>query len=214
MNLIAESLNYTVWHEDQVCVEHSETYWEEISESDQSWLADSTELLILAADQWKKMIGPWVVAIPWARSSLPKISRGIWLPVAKAISADPHDALVKLGNYFRSYSMAMSVFEEGLQNFLTLNSDSDFHDESDWDETLQLVDAFLKGHKNAGHAWGYESNRIPLMDFCIHNQLSPASFAVAADSFLDSSDGVSWYEVVQADGPLNCVVNACHAIDC
>ena len=207
MNLVAESMNYTVWHVDKACAEHTEACWQEISENDQSWVADTVELLILAADQWKSMNGQWSAAIPWARNTLPETSRKIWMPVAEGISANPREALSNLDACYRSSSMAMSIFEEGLQNLSTLNSDEEAFDQPEWDETRELVAGFFKGNKNSNYA----QNRISMMEFCIHNQLSPVSFAAAANSFLASNGFVSWFEVVQADGPLKCVVNACHA---
>jgi len=187
LSLLSESMSYTIWHQDERCLAHNDECWREISENDQSWTSDSVELLMLGADQWRMDVSfRWSAATPWARCTLPETSRAIWMPVAEEISTDPKGSLKTLNYHFQTSSMAMTLFEEGLQNLASLNTDS----EGDAD---------------------YRRNRIPMMEFCILNQMSPMTFAAAANSFLAPEENVGWFELVQSDGPLRCVVNACHA---
>ena len=207
MSLLSESMNYTLWHGDSQCVEHSRACWQEISENDQSWTADSVELLLLASDEWKEMFGganSWTAAIPWARNTLPETSRAMWMPVAQEISADPIAALKTLDYHFLLHSMAMTVFEEGLQNLVRI--DSEVVDDLPWEETRELVACCLTEFGSAD----YSENRIPMMEFCILNQVSPMTFAAAANSFVRFEGDNSWLDLVRRDGPLKCVVNACH----
>ena len=212
LNLLAESMNYTVWHQDDAhCVKHNRECWQEISESEQSWTADSVELLILAAEEWKQIRGlfKWSAAIPWARSTMPESSQRIWMPVAKEIAADPRASLKMLNFRFQNSSIAMAVFEEGLRQLALLSSDSDARFAETWEETRDLVACYFHDIRRTD----YVSNRIAMMEFCILNQLSPMSFARAADSFLAPENTISWSDLVQNDGPLLCVVNACHAVN-
>jgi curved DNA-binding protein CbpA len=212
LNLIAESMNYTVWHQDnKSCVKHNRECWQEISESEQTWTADSVELLILAAEEWKQIQGwfKWSSVIPWARCTLPESMKRIWSPVAKEIAVDPRESLTSLNLRFQNSSIAMAVFEEGLQRFARLNSNSESSHEETWEETRDLVACYFQSASQTD----YVSNRIPMMEFCILNQLSPTSFARAADTFLSSDCTIGWSDLVQSDGPLWCVVNACQAMN-
>ena len=126
LSLLTESLNYTVWHHDPGCVDHTEASWQEIAENDQTWAADSVELLMLAAEQWKDLSGDghnWMNVIPWARNTLPETSRRMWLPVTQEISAAPLEALGTLDYLFALHSLTMSIFEEGLQNLSDVEAD-------------------------------------------------------------------------------------------
>jgi len=208
LSLLSESMGYTIWHQDERCLAHNDECWREISENDQSWTSDSVELLMLGADQWRTDVTfRWSAATPWARCTLPETLRAIWMPVAQEISADPKGSLKTLNYHFQTSSMAMTLFEEGLQNLASLNTDSETVDEPEWDETRELVACYFKEIGDAD----YKRNRIPMMEFCILNQMSPMTFAAAANSFLAPEENVGWFELVQSDGPLRCVVNACHA---
>ena len=57
----------------------------------------------------------------------------------------------------------------------------------------------------------YAESRIPIMDFCILNQVSLMTFAAAANTFVASDESESWFDLIQRDAPLRCVVSACHA---
>lgn len=209
LSLLAESMNYTVWQQDEQSVLHTETCWQEISTTDQNWTADAIELLMLASQEWFEMRGSassWMAVIPWARNTLPQTTRSIWMPVAKEISNDPVGSLSGLDYRFQLHSMAMTVFEEGLRNLAELESDLDATDEMPWEQTRELVSCFLMELGTNDYA----ESRIPMMDFCIMNQISLMTFAAAANTFVADQDSESWYDLVRRDAPLRCVVNACH----
>ena len=209
LNLLTESMNYTVWQRDPGCVDHTQSSWQEIAENDQTWTADSVELLMLAAEEWKDKSGQahsWMNVVPWARNTLVETSRKLWLPVTQEISAAPFKALETLDYLFALYSLTMSVFEEGLQNL----SDVDAVDELPWEEARELVAGYFMEFRTNDYA----KNRLPMMEFCILNQMSPQTFAAAANSFADHDGGDSWFDIVQRDGPLMCVVSACHIMNC
>ena len=209
LSLLTESMNYTVWHHDASCVEHTQTSWQEIAENDQTWTADSVELLLLAAEQWKNLSGEahhWLSVVPWARNTLTETSRRMWLPVTQEISDSPLEALGTLDYLFALYSLTMSVFEEGLQNL----SEVQTVDELPWEETRELVACYFKEFRTND----YSKNRLPMMEFCILNQISPQTFAAAANSFIEHQDAETWFDLVRRDGPLKCVVNACHIMNC
>ncbi|MDB2685671.1 J domain-containing protein [Mariniblastus sp.] len=208
LSLLRESMNYTVWQRDAGCVNHSEASWKEIAENDQTWTADSVELLVLAADLWKRTNGAphhWMTVIPWARNTLQETSRRVWTPVTQEISADPVEALQTLDYLYRKYSLLMSVFEEGLESLSRVELES-AADELPWEETRKLVAGYFMDIRSSDYA----RNRIPMMEFCILNQMSPQTFAAAANSFVRHEASESWFDLVQRDGPLKCVVNACH----
>ena len=210
LSLLTESMNYTVWQRDEKYMVHTETCWQEISANDQTWSADAIELLMLAAQDWFQMrsaSSSWMAAIPWARNTLPKTKRNIWMPVAKEISNDPVGSLNGLDHRFRVHSMALTVFEEGLQNLVDLVSDSEAVDEMPWEDTRDLVSCFLMELGTNDYA----ESRIPIMDFCILNQVPLMTFAAAANTFVASDESESWFDLIQRDAPLRCVVNACHA---
>jgi len=86
MSLLVASMNYLVWHQDPNIVAHTEQAWAEIcADARQSWAADSVELLMLGAEQWRTMhLGqgwsantPWAAAIPWSRCTLPETFRKV-----------------------------------------------------------------------------------------------------------------------------------------
>ena len=129
------------------------------------------------------------------------------MPVAQEIAADPHGSLENLGGAFQTFSMTMALFEEGLQSLSSLTAETESLEQPDWDETRELVSCYFN---NSGRT-DYSHNRVPIMEFCILNQLSPMSFAAAADSFVATEQHVGWVDLMKADGPLRCVVNACHA---
>lgn len=207
-DLLAASLNYTAWQEDQRCCRHSRQSWKEISESDDGWMADSVETLMLAAQQWRRMrgLGEWTSAIPWARNTLPGRVREIWTPFAKSIAADPVGSLIVLTDQFQKHSIVMSLFEEGLQRLSSLSAPTG--STRDWDETRRLVAGFFTNPRRAR----YSNNRAPLLDFCVINQIDPMLFAQAANSFQDAKSTIRWTDLVQKDGPLRCVYDASHAV--
>ena len=210
LSLLTESMNYTVWQRDEKYMVHTETCWQEISANDQTWSADAVELLMLAAQDWFQMRGAssrWMAVIPWARNTLPETKRNIWMPVVKEISNDPVGSLNGLDYRFRVHSMAMTVFEEGLQHLVELVGDSETVDEMPWEKTRDMVSCFLMELGTNDYA----ENRIPIMDFCILNQVSLMTFAAAANTFVASDESESWFDLIQRDAPLRCVVSACHA---
>ena len=210
IDLMAESMKYTVWHTDPRCIQHNRECWREISQSQRSWTADAVELLIFAAEEWKTMreFFEWSAALPWARNSLPETSRRIWMPVAKTIASDRTKSLWKLNQLFQNYSIAMSVFEEGLGQLVTNCADNDaaWHNVG-WDETRDTVACFFHKHRQAD----YVLSREMVLDFCVLNQIPPLNFAHAANTFLGPEATVSWSELVSKDGPLLCVYYACLA---
>jgi len=213
LSLLTESLNYTVWQRDSGSVDHTETSWQEIAENDQTWTADSVELLMLAAEEWKEIFGApnnWMAVIPWARNSLPETSRTMWTPVAQEIAAAPIESLQTLEFLFSKYSLAMCVFEEGLQRLARLESDFEGTDELPWEETRELVACYFMELRTTD----YVSNRLSMMEFCILNNMPLQTFAAAANSFIDADAAESWYDLVQRDGSLKCVVNACLITNC
>lgn len=210
LSLLTESMNYTVWQRDEKYMVHTETCWQEISANDQTWSADAVELLMLAAQDWFQMRGAssrWMAVIPWARNTLPETKRNIWMPVVKEISNDPVGSLNGLDYRFRVHSMAMTVFEEGLQHLVELVGDSETVDEMPWEKTRDMVSCFLMELGTNDYA----ESRIPIMDFCILNQVSLMTFAAAANTFVASDESESWFDLIQRDAPLRCVVSACHA---
>ena len=212
LSLLTESMNYTVWQQSEKFITHAETCWQEISTNDQTWSADAIELLMLAAQEWFQMRGSasgWMAVIPWARNTLPETKRAFWMPVAKEISDDPVGSLSGLDYRFRMHSMAMTVFEEGLQHLVDLVGDSEAVDEMPWEETRDLVSCFLMELGTNDYA----ESRIPIMDFCIRNQLSLITFAAAANTFVMDDETEGWFDLIQRDAPLRCVVNACHAMN-
>ena len=210
LSLLTESMNYTVWQSSEKYMVHSETCWQEISANDQTWSADAIELLMLAAQEWFQMRNSakgWMAVIPWARNTLPETKRSIWMPVANEISDDPVGSLSGLDHRFRMHSMAMTVFEEGLQHLVDLVGDLEAVDEIPWEETRDLVSCFLMELGTNDYA----ESRIPIMDFCILNQVSLMTFAAAANTFVADEESESWFDLIQRDAPLRCVVNACHS---
>ena len=206
--LIADSMEYTVWHEADRCRKHNHECWNEISQSQNAWTADSVELLVLAAEQWKQVRGyPFLTdAIPWARNPLPNTVRRIWMPVAHSLAQDRFNSMVMLDQLYRKYSIAMSVFEEGLVAVAAQEGSNSEHE--DWDMTRETVACFFadSSFKN------YTSARYAILDFCVCNQVNPIQFAHVANSFPGSNVNVSWSDIIDKDGPLNCVYNACQAI--
>lgn len=207
-NLLVASMNYTVWYQDPKIAAHTEQVWSELCADNQSWAADSVELLMVGAEQWKTMPrDTWSAAIPWTRGTLPETFRKIWLPVAQQISANPIGSLELMEPRFNDSSLAMSLFSDGL-HVLMQATEKEFA-EPDWDEARKLVACFFE---ETG-ATGYYTNRRRLLEFCIFNQLSPYTFASAADSFIDHSrhETASWSDLIEADQPLKCVLLACLA---
>ena len=180
VDLLAASMEYTVWQKDERCFRHNKECWREISESQRSWTADSVELMVMAAEQWHAMRDTfrWSAALSWARNTLPRTIRRIWLPVATSIAADRTRSLYKLNQIYRRYPIAMSYFEEGLQQLAGLKTMVET-DES-WNETRDLVACFF----DKGSRKDYVLARNNVLDFCVNNQLEPMSFAHAANSFL------------------------------
>ena len=209
LSLLTESMNYTVWQRGEKYMVHTEACWQEISANDQTWSADSIELLMLAAQDFRMRgsASSWMTVIPWARNTLPETKRRIWLPVAKEISDDPAGSLSRLDYRFRVHSMAMTIFEEGLQHLVDLVGDSEAVDEMPWEDTRDLVSCFLMELGTNDYA----ESRIPIMEFCVLNQLSLVTFAAAANTFVADDESESWLDLIQRDAPLRCVVNACHA---
>ena len=208
LSLLTESMNYTVWQRDEKYVVHTETCWQEISANDKTWSSDAVELLMLAALDFRMRgsASGWMEVIPWARNTLPETKRSIWMPVAKEISDDPVGSLSGLDYRFRVHSMAMTVFEEGLQHLVELVGDSETVDEMPWEETRDMVSCFLMELGTNDYA----ESRIPIMDFCILNQVSLMTFAAAANTFVASDESEGWFDLIQRDAPLRCVVSACH----
>ena len=208
VDLLAASMEYTVWHTDQRCATYNRECWREISESQRSWTADAVELMVLAAEEWRRMrdFFQWSSALPWARNTLPGTVRQIWLPVANSIAADRNRSLQVLNQLFRSHAIAMSYFEEGLRQL----SSYKIYNETDesWDETRDLVACFFAN----GSRRDYAASRRHVLDFCVLNQVEPMRFAHAANTFLSTDSPVSWTELMQNDGPLLCVYNACKSV--
>ncbi len=212
LSLLAESMNYTVWQQGSQYIAHTEICWQEISENDQSWTADSVEILMFASEQWEQMrvsASGWMAAIPWARNTLPETSRAIWMPVAKEISEDPIGTLEGLDYCFSAYSMAMTVFEEGLQNLAQREVGVEGVDELLWDETRELVSCFFMELGTNDYA----ESRMPILEFCIQNQMTLMTFASALNTFSQDEESETWFDIIQRDAALRCVVNACHTVN-
>ena len=84
--------------------------------------------------------------------------------------------------------------------------DSETVDEMPWEETRDMVSCFLMELGTNDYA----ESRIPIMDFCILNQVSLMTFAAAANTFVASDESEGWFDLIQRDAPLRCVVSACH----
>lgn len=204
--LITESLEYTVWHHHAGCGKHNHDCWEEISQSTNTWAADTVELLILAAEQWQS-IRPkcrWQAVFPWLRNSAPKTLRNWLLPVAIEINADRDGSLDELNILSREASLAMEIFVQGLQRLASLEADDEWlddefgSDEQDWTGLREQVACFFYDT----HFYDYRVGRRSVLEFCINNQLHPFDFAQAADTFLGEQESIGWASLIRNDGPL------------
>jgi len=182
--LLAESMKYTVWHNDDRCLVHNKECWEEISCQD-ARLADSTEILIMAAEQWKAVPAdfPYSKEIPRAYCSLPNTARQIWAPVANSLAENPKASLYDLDSYHRKHSLMMAVFTLGLSTYADQTRTS--MGQQNWGSVTKLVARFFNRHQFAN----YRSARIPILNFCIDNQISPSALGHQTTQFLRDPEG-------------------------
>jgi len=207
--LLAESMKYTVWQSDQRCVDHNEQCWEEISTCADGWVADSTEILMMAAQQWKAAPDsfPYLQEIPKANCSLPNTAIQIWRPVAESLAQNPKASLYDLDGHYRTHPLMMSVFAQGLTTLANHTRNS--VGKRDWESLSRLVLRFFNRHEFPN----FRSARIPILNFCIDHQISPSTLGQQTSRFLKDPESPTWDSIIQNDGPLNCVFNACQSID-
>lgn len=205
--LLAESMKYTVWYSDDRCLVHNKECWEELYCQD-GWLADSTEVLMMAAEQWKAAPAdfPYTQEIPRANCSLPNTAHQIWAPVASSLAQNRKAALFDLDGYYRKHSLMMSVFAQGLTTLADQTGPS--VGQPNWESVTKLVARFFNRHQFAD----YRSARIPILNFCIDNQISPSKIGQQTSQFLKDPETPTWYRIIQNDGPLQCIFNACRSI--
>ncbi len=207
--LLAESMKYTVWQSDQRCIDHNEQCWEEISTCAGGWVADSTEILMMAAQQWKTPPDnfPYVQEIPKANCSLPNTAIQIWRPVAESLAQNRKASLYDLDGHYRTHPLMMSVFAQGLATLAnhTRNSVA----KRDWDSLSRLVLRFFSRYEFPD----FRSARIPILNFCIDHQISPSTLGQQTSRFLKDPESPTWDRIIRNDGPLNCIFNACLSID-
>jgi len=202
--LLAESMKYTVWHSNQQCLDHNEQCWEEISSCAESWIADSTEVLMMAAQQWKAASDdfPYVQQVPTANCSLPNTTIEIWSPVAESLTHNLKASLYDLDHHYRKYPLMMSVFAQGLAALADQTRSS--IGIRDWESVAKLILRFFNRHQFPD----FRSARIPILNFCIDHQISPPTFGMQTSRFLSDLETPTWDRIIRNDGPLNCVFNA------
>jgi len=215
--LLAESMKYTVWHSDDRCLAHNNACWEEISCQD-GWLADSTEVLILAAEQWKEAPTdfPYVQEIPMANCSLPNTALQTWLPIAESLAQNPKASLYDLDGYYRTHPIMMSVFAQGLTTLAAQTRTS--IGQQSWESLTKIVARFFDWQsrhrviRDYHEFSNYRSARVPILNFCIDNHINPFTLGQQASQFVKNSKAPTWHRIIQNDGPLQCVYNACRSI--
>ena len=79
----------------------------------------------------------------------------------------------------------------------------------DWESLSRLVLRFFNRHEFPN----FRSARIPILNFCIDHQISPSTLGQQTSRFLKDPESPTWDSIIQNDGPLNCVFNACQSID-
>ena len=208
IHLISSAMEYTVWCPTPFCKSHNQTCWNWLKD-DQSGVADMVELLILAAEEIKRPMTAWGTneiarLVPLARTGFPSRMKEDWHPTAEKINSVRAEALTLLTELFDKSSIAISVFQSGMERYANFCSSKDRFNR-EYELIQDQVWYFLK----SSLGWtDYASKRLSIVNFCIENRIHPDTFGMITDESIPDSSAFRWYDMLNADVPLTCIYHA------
>lgn len=149
-------------------------------------------------DQWKEMI-PLSWTCDWDDL------RGPLLSLLSAIASNPPAALQSLDLIANHQPAAATQLGQLIHRYWRETLDGAEPPERDWDAAVEAASVFLQ----ARQMFDYVQMRGEMLLFCLHETISPLTFAAAADH-TELRTG-SFQDRVRSDGPVQNIYVACQA---